>query len=94
MAISENKISTMIAFFNRRELIITDDLREVNNIRELLLANKIEYLVKDSDQTAAKTLGAGRARTSTFTLGRKQAYYVIYVHKDDLEYAKYLLRKS
>ena len=94
MAISENKVSTMIAFFNRRELMITSDLREVNNIRELLLANKIEYLVKDSDQTAAKTLGAGRARTSTFTLGRKQAYYVIYVHKDDLEYAKYLLRKS
>ena len=93
MAISENKVSTMIAFFNRRELMITSDLREVNNIRELLLANKIEYLVKDSDQTTAKTLGAGRARTSTFTLGRKQAYYVIYVHKDDLEYAKYLLRK-
>ena len=93
MAISENKVSTMIAFFNRRELMITSDLREVNNIRELLLANKIEYLVKDSDQTTAKTLGASRARTSTFTLGRKQAYYVIYVHKDDLEYAKYLLRK-
>ena len=84
----------MIHIFNRRELIITDDLRAVNNIRELLLANKIEYLVKDSDQTTAKTLGAGRARTSTFTLGRKQAYYVIYVHKDDLEYARYLLRKS
>ena len=93
MAISKDKVNAMITFFNRRELTITCDLREVNHIRELLLANKIEYLVKDSDQTTAKTLGAGRARSSTVTLGRKQEYYVIYVHKDDLEYAKYLLRK-
>ena len=84
----------MIHIFNRRELMITCDLGEVSRIRELLAANRIEYLVKDFDQRMANSVGAGRARTSTFTLGRKQAYYVIYVHKEDLEYAKYLLRKS
>ena len=83
----------MIHIFNRRELIITGDLREVNNIRELLLANRIEYLVKDFNRRTANSVGAGRARTSAFTLGRNQEQYVIYVHKEDLEYAKYLLRK-
>ena len=93
MAISKGKVSTMITFFNRRELMITCDLQEVNRIRELLLANRIEYLVKDSDQSMAKNLGAGRARTSVLTLGRKQEQYAVYVHKDDLEYSKFLLRK-
>ena len=93
MAISENKVSTMIAFFNRRELMITSDLREVNNIRELLLANRIECLVKDFNRRTANSVGAGRARTSAFILGRNQERYMIYVHKEDLEYARYLLRK-
>ena len=83
----------MIHLFNRRELMITGDLRKVNDIRELLTANRIEYLVKDFNQRTAKSLGAGRARTSAVTLGRKQEHYVIYVHKDDQEYAEYLLRK-
>ena len=74
--------------------MITNDLREVNSIREVLLANKIEYLVKDSNQRMANSIGAGRNRATTFTLGRKQDQYVIYVHKDDLEYAMYLLRNN
>ena len=84
----------MITFFSRKELMITNDLREVNSIREVLLANKIEYLVKDSNQRMANSIGAGRTRATTFTLGRKQDQYVIYVHKDDLEYAMYLLRNN
>ena len=84
----------MITFFSRKELMITNDLREVNSIREVLLANKIEYLVKDSNQRMANSIGAGRNRATAFTLGRKQEQYVIYVHKDDLEYAMYLLRNN
>ena len=84
----------MITFFSRKELMITNDLREVNSIREVLLASKIEYLVKDSNQRMANSIGAGRTRATTFTLGRKQDQYVIYVHKDDLEYAMYLLRNN
>ncbi len=83
----------MIHIFNRRELMITCDLGEVSRIRELLAANRIEYLVKDFDPRMANSVGAGRARTSALTLGRKQEQYIVYVHKDDLEYAKYLLRK-
>ena len=94
MAISKDKVSTMITFFNRRELMITRDLREVTRVREVLTANRIEYLLKDFNQRITNSIGAGRARTSALTLGRKQEHYVIYVHKDDLEYAKYLLRKT
>ena len=94
MVISKDKVSTMITFFNRRELMITRDLREVTRVREVLTANRIEYLLKDFNQRITKSIGAGRARTSALTLGRKQEHYVIYVHKDDLEYAKYLLRKT
>ena len=93
MAISKGKVSTMITFFNRRELMITCDLQEVNRIRELLLANRIEYLLKDFNQRITNSIGAGRARTSALTLGRKQEQYAVYVHKDDLEYSKFLLRK-
>ena len=93
MAISKDRGSTMITFFNRRELMITRDLREVTRVREVLTANRIEYLLKDFNQRITNSIGAGRARTSALTLGRKQEQYAVYVHKDDLEYAKYLLRK-
>ena len=83
----------MIHIFNRRELAITNDLQQVNSVRELLAANRIEYLVKDFNQRMAGSVGAGRARTSALPLGRKQEQYIVYVHKDDLEYAMYLLRK-
>ena len=76
----------MIHLFNRKELLVTYDLREVNRIREILLANRIDYRVK----TVNSPMGAGRNRVS---FSRRQEQYMIYVHRADWEYAGYLLRK-
>ena len=35
----------MIFFFNRKELLITSDFREVNQVQELLRDNRIGYQV-------------------------------------------------
>ena len=76
----------MIHIFNRKELLMTYDQREVNNLRELLLANRIDYRIK----IVNSTMGAGRNRVGTL---RRQEQQIVYVHKQDWEYAMYLLRK-
>ena len=76
----------MIHIFNRKELLITHDQMEINQCRELLLANRIEYCVK----IVNSTIGAGRNRVS---FSRRQEQQIVYVHKQDWEYAQYLLRK-
>ena len=38
----------MITIFNRKELLMSYDLRQVNNLREILRANRIDYQVKAS----------------------------------------------
>ena len=77
----------MITFFNRRELLMTCDLMEVNRIREILLANRIDYQVK----VVNSPMGAGRNRIS---VSRRSEQHIVYVHKADWEYAVYLLRKQ
>ena len=84
----------MICYFNRRELLITCDQREVNRIREILLANQVELYVKVSGPGAMTSLGAGRTRTVSFGLVRRQEQFTLYVHKNDWEYAAYLLRNN
>ena len=86
MAISRNKVSAMITLFNRRELLITYDQQAVNQCRELLAANSIDYRIK----IVNSTMGAGRNRVSFL---RRQEQQIVYVHKQDWEYAMYLLRK-
>ena len=76
----------MIHIFNRKELMITYDQREVNHLRELLLANRIDYRIK----IVNSTMGAGRNRVS---LLHRQEQQIVYVHKQDWEYAMHLLRK-
>ena len=75
----------LIHLFNRRELLITYDQKEVNRCRELLLANRIDYRVK----IVNSPVGAGRNRVS---FSRRQEQQIVYVHKQDWEYAMYLLR--
>ena len=76
----------MIHILNRRELLITYDQQEVNQCRELLIANHIDYRVK----IVNSTMGAGRNRVNFL---RRQEQQLVYVHKQDWEYAVYLLRK-
>ena len=75
----------MIHIFNRKELLVTQDLREVNKIRDMLLANRIDCRVK----VVNSPMGAGRNRMS---FSRRQEQHIVYVHKADWEYAMYLLR--
>ena len=77
----------MIHFFNRRELLMTYDLRQVNELRDLLLANRIDCQVK----VINSPMGAGRNR---LVVSRRQEQHIVYVHKTDWEYAMYLLRKQ
>jgi len=75
----------VIHIFNRKELLMTQDLREVNQIRDMLLTNRIDYRVK----VVNSSLGAGRNRMS---FSHRQEQHIVYVHKADWEYAMYLLR--
>lgn len=84
----------MICVFNRRELMITSDQREVNRIREILLGNRIEFQVKVSGPGSVPSLGAGRTRTASFSVIRRQEQFTVYVHKNDWDYATYLLRNN
>ena len=84
----------MIHIFNRKELLMTYDLRQVNDIREILRANRIDYLVKTSYPRQASAMGARRAGTASFGPARQQERYTVYVHKTDWDRAMYLLRET
>ena len=84
----------MIHIFNRKELLITYDLRQVNNLREILRANRIDYLVKTSYPRQASAMGARRAGTASLGPVRQQERFTVYVHKADYDRAMYLLRNS
>ena len=84
----------MIHIFNRRELLLSYDLRQVNDIREILRANRIDYLVKTSYPRQSSAMGARRAGTASFGSARQQERYTVYVHKTDWDRAMYLLREN
>ena len=84
----------MIHIFNRRELLMSYDLRQVNDIREILRTNRIDYHVKVFYPRLASAIGAGRARTASFGPARNLERYTVYVRKADYDHALYLLRKS
>ena len=90
----KEKVMDVICIFNRRELTVTSDQREVNRIRELLLANRIECCVKVSSPGSLPSLGAGRSRTVSLGLTQRQEQITVYVHKADWDYAMYLLRNN
>ena len=78
----------MLTIFNRKELLISFDMKRVADVREILAADGIDYYVKvDSRQG-----GLSRGRTGTLGQDPKYMYeYVIYVRKENWERAKYLI---
>ena len=84
----------MIHVFNRKELLITYDLRQVNELREILLANGIDYHVKASYPRSPFSVPAGRTRSPYYGSVRQQERYTIYVHKVNYDRARYLLREN
>ena len=83
----------MIHIFNRRELLLSYDLQQVNDLRELLRANRIDCLVKVTGPRSAVSMGASRSRIYSFGHDRSMERYTVYVHKADWEYAMHLLRE-
>ena len=66
-----------ISIFNRRELIITYDLKEQSDVREKLSRNNINYIIRFAMYTP--------------NLNRCTAEYKIYVHRDDYDIAKKII---
>ena len=85
-------VRDVIHMFNRRELLMSYDLQQVSDLRELLRANRIDYYVKASGPRSAASIGAGRSRMYSFGHDRNMERYTVYVHKADWEYAMHLLR--
>lgn len=86
----------MIHVFNRKELMITYSMKEQSDIREILAAQKIDYVVKTMNRTGNAAAGRG-IRTATdraFTDSDSMYEYKIYVHKDDYEKAKGVLKND
>lgn len=85
----------MITIFNRKELCITFDMKEQARVRDILAANKIDYIVKTINRMSPSPMAAGsRARTGTLGQNTDTMYeYKIYVHKTDYEEAYRLICK-
>ncbi len=83
----------MITIFNRKELLITSDMKHQANIREILAANGIDYTVKVTDHQNAAVIGSSRARAGSFGMNQNYVYeYKIYVHKKDYDNAVRCIR--
>ena len=95
MAIKQNiEDKYMITIFNRKELLITYDMKKQGEVRTLLQAHKIKYDVKVKNLLSSSPMHAG-ARTHTGSHGidlMKSYEYKIYVKKADYEKAKKLIR--
>ena len=85
----------MITIFNRKELIITNDMRRQADIRYILEGNGIDYIVRTTNMQTAPMMGGSRGRTGSFQINQNYSYeYKIYVRKKDYERAKHLIRSQ
>lgn len=83
----------MINIFNRRELYITLDMKQLARIKQILEQNNIEYYTKTTNLQSSSFMGSSRARTGNFGINQNFSYeYLVYVHKNDLEKAEFLVK--
>ena len=81
----------MLTIFNRRELYLTYDMNDRVRVCDILSVNGIDYHLKTTN-TSAPLLGSARRGGNTLGLNMDYIYeYKIYVHKDNLERAQYLI---
>lgn len=79
----------MIHIFNRRELLLTNNMQQQAKVQDILADNGIECFVK------AKSATDGLSRSRTVLPGTRMEamyQYSVYVKKADYEKAKYLIR--
>lgn len=86
----------MLTVFNKRELIITFDMKKQYEIREILSDNGIEYSVRTVNRGSSSPVAFGiREDAGTYGMDIARMYeYIIYVKKADLEKAGYLIRSN
>ncbi len=83
----------MITIFNRKELLITMDMSRQSNVRDILSANGIDYIIKVTNLQSASAVGNMRGRFGSFGINQDYSYeYKIYVHRKDYDYALKLIR--
>lgn len=74
--------------FNRKELLITMNFNIQADVREILSANNIPYVIKTTNITNGKTIGLHRGYRGSFGVNHDYSYeYKIYVHKNDYDKA-------
>ena len=81
----------MITIFNRKELLLTQDMEECARARDILAENGIEY-----DYKVANLEGRmGGNEVGLFGFGHDHLFvYKIYVKEKDLDEAVYLINKG
>ena len=82
----------MITIFNRKEVLCAFDMNSQADARGILAANGIRYIIKtngnDMNDIGTRSMfGRGFGENPRFS-----CEYRIFVHKNDYEQAKYLLR--
>ena len=83
----------MITIFNRKELLITLDMKRQASVRDALSANGIKYTVKTTNLQSATVIGSSRGRVGSYGTNQNFCYeYKIYVHRKDYNKALSLIR--
>lgn len=87
----------MIAVWNRREVLVTLDMKQFNQVRDFLEHQGIAYSYRTKSIGTDAGPWSGNIRARMGSIGERQAYsveYHIFVHKKDYEKVMFLLRKA
>lgn len=83
----------MITVFNRKELLVTLDMKRQADICEVLSSKWVLLCSKDTNLQSSAPAGVQRARTGNYGIDQKYSYeYKIYVRKGDYDRASSLIR--
>ncbi len=93
---SQRGESEMITIFNRKELLITYDMKIQSEVRTILRDHKIKYDVKVRNLLSPSPMHSGsRAHTGAHGVDLTKSYeYKIYVKKTDYERAMNLINEK
>lgn len=76
----------MIALWNRREIYNGFSIQEFNRLKDILIANGIDYTFKTVNRSASSNFDVSRASIGTLGENLNLSYeYHLYVHKNDYE---------
>ena len=83
----------MITIFNRKELLVTMDMKKQADVRDALSANSIPYIINTTNLVNSQAFGSRRGYQGSLGVNQNYSYeYKIYVHKNDYDKAVGLIR--